>query len=71
MFLSLMTELNNESFRIPDGPKTVSLMLRESLSWRTMIPVAVISFETEAILRIWDGSIAVSRPSSAHPYPFA
>lgn len=56
---------------MPDGPKTVSLMLRESLSCSTIIPVAVISFETEAILNICEGSICCSSPSSAHPYPLA
>ena len=54
---SAMAALKRESSRIPPGPKTWSLRLRYSLSWRIMIPTAVTSLDTEAILRMLPGRI--------------
>ena len=71
ILLSRMAFEKVESFSIPRGPNTVSCRDSSPSSFSFMIPVAVISFETDAILSILPGLILTLSSASAHPYPLA
>ena len=66
-----MTEVYEVSVSIPRGPNTVSCRDSRPRSFRTIIPVAVRSLETDATRIIIFGCISSPASVSAHPYPFA
>ena len=66
---SLMMAVHNESQSIPSGPNTRSSSDRRPCSSSFIIPVAVMSLDTEARRRIWRGVISSFFSLSAQPYP--